>query len=66
MSRVVFFLPHGFKNRRLHLLTPRRSIPRYASIIAAVKIAPKGLAMFFPAIGGADPCTGSNIEVFPG
>ena len=35
-------------------------------IIAAVKIAPNGFATFFPAIGGADPCTGSNIEVFPG
>ncbi len=51
----------GFDLRRLHL-----AIPRCASIIAAVRIAPKGFAMFLPAIGGAEPCTGSNIEVLPG
>src|SRR5215467_8663946 len=40
--------------------------PRWFSIMAAVRIAPKGLAMFFPAMGGAEPCTGSNMDVFPG
>src|SRR5580693_10156870 len=40
--------------------------PKWPSIMAAVRIAPKGLATFFPAIGGAEPCTGSNIDVFPG
>src|SRR6478672_7600428 len=40
--------------------------PRCSSIMAAVEIAPMGLAMFFPAKGGAEPCTGSNIEVLPG
>src|SRR5258708_16912914 len=40
--------------------------PKCASIIALVRIAPKGFAKFFPAIGGAEPCTGSNIEVLPG
>ena len=25
-----------------------------------------GLAMFFPVNGGAEPCTGSNMEVLPG
>src|SRR5579859_84318 len=29
--------------------------PRWSSIIAAVEIAPMGLAMFFPAKGGAEP-----------
>src|ERR1019366_1281748 len=34
--------------------------------MAAVRIEPKGFAMFLPAIGGAEPWTGSNIDVFPG
>src|SRR5919108_285143 len=34
--------------------------------MAADRIAPRGLAMFFPASGGADPCTGSNMPVLPG
>ena len=33
---------------------------------AADRIAPIGFATFFPASGGADPCTGSNIDVRPG
>ena len=40
--------------------------PRYSSISAADRIAPTGFATFFPAYGGADPCTGSNIDVRPG
>src|ERR1700722_6327475 len=36
--------------------------PRCVSIIAAVQIWPMGLAMPFPAMSGAEPCTGSNIE----
>src|SRR5580692_10222426 len=31
----------------------------YSSIAAADPIAPSGLALFWPAISGADPCTGS-------
>ena len=34
--------------------------------MAAVRIAPMGLATFFPAKGGAEPWTGSNMEVLPG
>src|SRR5206468_2835920 len=40
--------------------------PRCSSIIADDRIAPTGLATFRPASGGAEPCTGSNIEVRPG
>src|SRR6266496_3489916 len=40
--------------------------PRWHSIIAALRIAPIGLATLFPDRGGAEPCTGSNIEVRPG
>src|SRR5207245_5517431 len=39
--------------------------PRDSSMSAAERIAPIGLATSFPASGGADPCTGSNIEVRP-
>src|SRR5271170_3257389 len=31
----------------------------YSSMAATDPIAPKGLALFFPAISGAEPCTGS-------
>ena len=36
--------------------------PRCSSIIAPDQICPMGLAMPFPAISGAEPCTGSNNE----
>src|SRR5207253_1630137 len=36
--------------------------PRCSSIMAPDQICPTGLAMPWPAISGADPCTGSNIE----
>ena len=36
--------------------------PRCSSIIAPDQIWPIGLAMFLPAMSGAEPCTGSNIE----
>jgi hypothetical protein len=29
-------------------------------------MAPIGFAMFFPAIGGEEPWTGSKSEIFPG
>src|SRR6478736_375540 len=37
--------------------------PSVSSISAVDKMAPIGLAMFFPAKGGAEPCTGSNSDV---
>src|SRR4051794_25966247 len=40
--------------------------PRYSSIIAAVRIAPIGLATSFPAYFGAEPWIGSNRETRPG
>ena len=40
--------------------------PSVSSISAADRIAPIGFATFFPASGGADPCTGSNSDVRPG
>src|SRR5438552_13701616 len=40
--------------------------PRNSSIIAEVRTEPNGLAIPFPAIFGAEPCTGSNSEVLPG
>ena len=61
-----FLLAHGFQHCGFDLLGFLRVNPRCASIIAAVRIAPNGFAMFFPAIGGAEPWTGSNIDVFPG
>ena len=36
--------------------------PRNSSISAADRIAAVGLALFWPAMSGADPCTGSNID----
>ena len=45
---------------------PRRSSPSVSSISAADRIAPIGFATFLPASGGAEPCTGSNIDVLPG
>ena len=36
--------------------------PRWSSIIAAAHICPTGLAMPLPAMSGADPWTGSNID----
>ena len=38
------------------------SSPRCSSICAPDQIAPIGFAMPWPAMSGADPCTGSNIE----
>jgi hypothetical protein len=40
--------------------------PSVSSIRAAERIAPIGFATFLPASGGAEPCTGSNIDVRPG
>src|SRR5262249_56529821 len=40
--------------------------PSVSSISAAERIEPIGFAMFLPAIGGADPCTGSKSDVLPG
>src|SRR5207302_11372174 len=37
--------------------------PRNSSIIAEVRTEANGLAIPFPAIFGAEPCTGSNSEV---
>src|SRR5712692_4522091 len=36
--------------------------PRWSSIMAPDQICPIGLAMLRPAMSGAEPCTGSNIE----
>ena len=36
--------------------------PRWSSIIAPDQIWPIGLAMPLPAMSGAEPCTGSNID----
>src|SRR5580704_5369199 len=36
--------------------------PRWRNIMAPDQICPMGLAIPFPAISGAEPCTGSNIE----
>ena len=36
--------------------------PKNSSIMAPHQIWPMGLAMFLPAMSGADPCTGSNKE----
>src|SRR5207248_749267 len=38
------------------------SSPRWRSISAADQMAPIGLARPWPAMSGADPCTGSNME----
>ena len=65
ISCVVFFCRTA-SSTAASIFSASRVIPRCASIIAAVRIAPNGFAMFLPAIGGAEPCTGSNIEVFPG
>ncbi len=40
--------------------------PSVSSISADDRIAPIGLATFFPASGGAEPCTGSKSDVRPG
>src|SRR5260370_41073056 len=40
--------------------------PRNSNIIAEARTEPKGLAMRFPAILGADPCTGSSSDDLPG
>jgi len=59
-----FLLPHGFEHGGFDLL-------RFASHAqmrqhhSRRQNRTEGLAIFFPAIGGAEPCTGSNIEVFP-
>ena len=36
--------------------------PRWSSIMAPAQIWPTGLAMPWPAMSGADPCTGSNSD----
>ena len=36
--------------------------PKWSNIMAADHICPIGLAIPFPAISGAEPCTGSNNE----
>ena len=41
---------------------PPRVSPSQASIMAAERMAPTGLAMPRPAMSGAEPCTGSNID----
>ena len=63
--RTLFFSGGRLRARRLRSSRASPDIPRCASIMAADRIAPKGLAMFFPAIGGAEPCTGSNIGSMP-
>ena len=57
---------HGAAHGRLdrgRLVPPAQAV---SSISAADRIAPIGLATFCPASGGAEPCTGSNIDVRPG
>ena len=60
----------AFGNRRfdggLYRLGFLARAPSVSSISADDRIAPIGLATFFPASGGAEPCTGSNSEVLPG
>ena len=58
---VTAFSTARVDRRRLLLRSPSVS-----SISAADAIAPIGFAMFFPANFGAEPCTGSNIDVRPG
>ena len=41
---------------------PAAASPRCSSIIAPDQIWPIGLAMRLPAMSGAEPCTGSNID----
>ena len=36
--------------------------PRKSSIRAALRMAATGLALSWPAMSGAEPCTGSNID----
>ena len=36
----------------------------YSSIAATLPMAPSGLALFWPAMSGADPCTGSYSPFF--
>src|SRR5207244_6938819 len=44
-------------------MAPAASLcPRCSSIIAPDQIWPIGLAMFLPAMSGAEPCTGSNTD----
>ena len=49
-------------DRALDRVRPRRSRRNASSIIAPDQIWPIGLAMPRPAMSGAEPCTGSNIE----
>src|SRR6202034_60110 len=65
MSCVVFFCRTA-PSTAASILSDSFANPKYPSIMAAVRIAPNGFATFFPAIGGAEPCTGSNIDVSPG
>src|SRR3954452_11896083 len=65
ISAVVFFCCTAASTALL-IRSDSLAKPKCSSIMAAVEIAPMGLAMFLPANGGAEPCTGSNIEVFPG
>ena len=65
MSCVVIFCCTAARTAAL-IFAAASAKPRCSSIIAVVRIAPMGLAIFLPAKGGAEPCTGSNIEVRPG
>src|SRR5258707_5488599 len=70
-SDVVAGAPFGFKSAvtvpasktlPIAALTAAASAIRpklYSSIAAALPMAPNGFALFWPAISGADPCTGS-------
>src|SRR5207245_537948 len=40
--------------------------PKWSSIMDAARIAARGLAIFFPAYFGAEPCTGSNSDTLSG
>src|SRR6266576_4396229 len=65
ISCVVFFWRTA-SSTAASILSASFVNSRCRSNMAAVRIAPKGFASFFPAIGGAEPWTGSNIDVLPG
>lgn len=44
---------------------PRSLHPMWSQSIADASTAPIGLATHFPAICGAEPCAGSNNNIFP-